>query len=44
MGRAMTGPLIEKAKHFHELMELKEPCEFSIGWLQRFKKRHALGN
>lgn len=41
----VSGPiLIAKAKQLHRLLRITEPCEFSTGWLQRFKLRHGIQN
>lgn len=39
----LTGPMIrEQAKIFHEKMEIDSPCNYSAGWLDKFKKRHGI--
>ncbi|XP_072426251.1 transcription termination factor 3, mitochondrial isoform X1 [Chiloscyllium punctatum] len=34
--------LMEKAKQFHNDMKINSVCEYSQGWLQRFKHRHGI--
>nr|XP_014350815.1 PREDICTED: jerky protein-like isoform X1 [Latimeria chalumnae]XP_014350816.1 PREDICTED: jerky protein-like isoform X2 [Latimeria chalumnae] len=42
-GVPISGPiLVEKAKQFHEELKISEPCEFSTGWLHKFKLRHGI--
>lgn len=42
-GVPITGPLLcEKAKMLHEELKIEEPCNFSSGWLTRFKQRHGI--
>ena len=42
-GATLSGPLVrEKAREFHEKMNIDEPCAFSQGWLSRFKIRHGI--
>jgi hypothetical protein len=42
-GMPISGPmLIEKAREFHTNLNISEHCNFSIGWLTRFKIRHGI--
>ncbi|XP_072254361.1 tigger transposable element-derived protein 2-like [Pyxicephalus adspersus] len=42
-GVEMSGDLIKKqAKAFHEQLGLQHKCDYSEGWLQRFKSRHGI--
>lgn len=42
-GVPISGPLLRaKAKQFHADLQIPEPCDFSSGWLKRFKKRHGI--
>lgn len=42
-GAPITGPILrEKAKEFHKELNIGEPCQFSSGWLTRFKQRHGI--
>lgn len=39
----LTGPMIiAQAKIFHEELQIETPCEYSLGWLDKFKKRHGI--
>lgn len=39
----LTGPmLMQQAKIFHKEMNLTNSCEYSTGWLKRFKQRHGI--
>ncbi|XP_071536061.1 uncharacterized protein [Panulirus ornatus] len=42
-GVDLTGSMImDQAKLFHEELKLQHECDYSEGWLQRFKKRHGI--
>lgn len=42
-GVPISGPLLmEKAKEFHAMLNIKEEFSASSGWLSRFKKRHGI--
>ncbi|BFZ00329.1 hypothetical protein BsWGS_03368 [Bradybaena similaris] len=42
-GMPISGPmLIEKARDFHRRLNISEQCNFSDGWLTRFKIRHGI--
>ncbi|XP_064413472.1 jerky protein homolog [Latimeria chalumnae] len=42
-GVPVSGPmLIEKAKAYHSEMEIEGDCDYSSGWLQRFKNCHGI--
>lgn len=42
-GVHLTGSMImDQAKFFHKELELEHKCDYSEGWLQRFKKRHGI--
>lgn len=34
--------LMEKTKQIYEQLEIRNPCEFSAGWLYKFKLLHGL--
>lgn len=39
----ITGPLLrEKAKELHKELKLTESCDYSQGWLTKFKNRHGI--
>lgn len=39
----LTGLLVmEQARLYHEELNIKGKCEYSGGWLQKFKKRHGI--
>lgn len=39
----LTGPMIiAQAKRYHQEMGLNTPCEYTTGWLDKFKKRHGI--
>lgn len=39
----LTGPMIiAQAKRYHEELNLTTPCEYTFGWLDKFKKRHGI--
>lgn len=33
---------MKKAKQFYDLKGIEEACEFSVGWLNRFKDSHSV--
>ena len=42
-GVELSGDLVkEQAKTFHEELGLQHQCDYTEGWLQRFKDRHGL--
>lgn len=42
-GLDLTGNMIkDQAKLLHKELELDHKCDYSEGWLQRFKKRHGI--
>uniref|UniRef100_A0A0B7B047 HTH CENPB-type domain-containing protein n=1 Tax=Arion vulgaris TaxID=1028688 RepID=A0A0B7B047_9EUPU len=42
-GGYISGPMLqEKAREFHEKMNIEGQCSFSSGWLTRFKVRHGI--
>lgn len=42
-GVPISGPmLIEMAKVYHDELKIEVPCEYSQGWLHRFKIRHGI--
>ena len=42
-GVSITGPMLpEKARSFHQMMNITDTCAFSQGWLQGFKTRHGI--
>ncbi|XP_063153653.1 general transcription factor II-I isoform X15 [Candoia aspera] len=42
-GGCISGPMLqEKAREFHEKMNIEGKCSFSSGWLTRFKVRHGI--
>lgn len=39
----ITGPILcQKAKELHKELGIDVPCEFSSGWLTKFKNRHGI--
>ncbi|XP_046386326.1 jerky protein homolog-like [Ischnura elegans] len=36
------GIIMEKAKYFHKELQITSPCEYTTGWLQKFKQRHGI--
>lgn len=39
----LTGSMITaQARIFHAEMKIESPCEYSSGWLEKFKKRHGI--
>jgi hypothetical protein len=42
-GIPISGPmLMEKAKSYHEELKTEGDCDYSTGWLQKFKNRHGI--
>jgi hypothetical protein len=42
-GIPILGPmLMEKAKSYHEELKIEGDCNYSMGWLQKFKNRHGI--
>lgn len=42
-GLSISGPMLtEQAKIFHAELKLDYECDFSLGWLHKFKKRHGI--
>lgn len=42
-GVPISGPILkEKARQIHAELKISEPCDFSSGWLSRFKQRHGI--
>lgn len=42
-GLPISGPmLMEKASQFHKELNIEESCEYSAGWLQKFRIRHGI--
>ena len=42
-GMELTGNMIkDQAKWLHQELKLEHRCDYSEGWLQRFKKRHGI--
>nr|XP_033788001.1 jerky protein homolog isoform X2 [Geotrypetes seraphini] len=42
-GECISGSMLqEKAREFHEKMNIEGQCSFSSGWLNRFKARHGI--
>nr|XP_005993580.1 PREDICTED: jerky protein-like [Latimeria chalumnae] len=42
-GVPVSGPtLMEKAKAYHSEMKIEGDCDYSTGWLQKFKNRHGI--
>jgi hypothetical protein len=42
-GIPISGPmLMEKAKSYHEELKIEGDCDYSTGWLQKFKNRRGI--